>query len=394
MTTQMPMNPKHLIFTFIAIVLSLAFAACKKDTPETLTPKITDENVTVTANSATFTWTVDWVGKRISVVELSQNEDMCNSQFYGSEDELNKSEFIVKVHNLTPNTKYYYRFWVWNQNYVDNKFVMGIKDFCTLSGFINAPFSVSQNERVFFSKGNLQYRAYDNQWQFASYQYEYIGSDNSNISDTYTGWIDLFGWGTSGWDNGAVCYQPWSTSISYDDYYVYGALSFNLFDQGGKADWGYNAISDGGNTINSWRTLTNQEWEYVFNTRTTSTNIRYAKAKVNGVAGVILLPDEWNASIYTLNSPNESTASYNKNVISASQWVTLEQAGAVFLPAADYRYGSTFQDQSFKCGNYWSASYYDSKNAFCLYFGDSYLYPSSNEYRYYGHSVRLVCPAQ
>ena len=390
------MKRNYLILMAIAFVLGIAVTSCNKNEMGQKDPKITDENVTVTANSATFTWTVEWVGKRISVVELSQNEDMSNSQFYGSEEELNKSEFTVTAHDLAPNTKYYYRFWVWNQSYVDNKFVMGIKDFCTLSGFINAPFSVSRNEKVFFSKGNLQYRASDNKWQFAPYQYEYIGSDNSNISDTYTGWIDLFGWGTSGWDNGAVCYQPWSTNESNGDYYVYGALSFNLFDQGGKADWGYNAISNGGNTMSSWRTLTNQEWEYVFNTRTTSTNIRYAKANVNNVNGVILLPDDWNASVYTLSSPNESSAHFGRNVISASQWVTLEQAGAVFLPAADYRNGHSYPSTYYENHNgyYWSASYSDSEKVYCLHFYDDNLYSSYKQSRYMGYSVRLVCPAQ
>ena len=32
-----------------------------------------------------------------------------------------------------------------------------------------------------------------------------------------------------------------------------------------KADWGvYNAISNGGNTPNKWRTLTVSEWQYLF----------------------------------------------------------------------------------------------------------------------------------
>ena len=74
------MDRNYIIITAIAFALNLAFFGCKKDTPETITPKITDDNVEVTATSATFTWTVEWVGNRVSVVELSENEDMSHSQ--------------------------------------------------------------------------------------------------------------------------------------------------------------------------------------------------------------------------------------------------------------------------------------------------------------------------
>ena len=91
-------------------------------------------------------------------------------------------------------------------------------------------FSVSATQQVWFSQGNLQYQASTNIWRFAEHQWDYVGtqtdasgfyggtiggtvsgSDNRNIRSTYGGWIDLFGWGTSGWSSGAVCYQPWST---------------------------------------------------------------------------------------------------------------------------------------------------------------------------------------
>ena len=55
--------------------------------------------------------------------------------------------------------------------------------------------------------------------------------------------------------------------------------------------------SDWGNTIGSgWRTLTSAEWTYLFDSRTTTSGVRYAKATVNGVSGVILLPDDWSTS--------------------------------------------------------------------------------------------------
>ena len=77
-------------------------------------------------------------------------------------------------------------------------------------------FSVSPTQQVRFSRGNLQYNAALNShatadgntlqgtWRFAEHQYDIIGTANVNSSSNYNGWIDLFGWGTSGWNNGNV----------------------------------------------------------------------------------------------------------------------------------------------------------------------------------------------
>ena len=70
-------------------------------------------------------------------------------------------------------------------------------------GAILAEFSVSDSTKVYFSQGNLQYNPKKNIWQFAKHQW-----------DMYTNWIDLFGWGTSGY-NGK---NPYMTSTSHRDY--------------------------------------------------------------------------------------------------------------------------------------------------------------------------------
>ena len=57
-------------------------------------------------------------------------------------------------------------------------------------------FSVGEGKTVTFSPGNLQYHPANDEWRFAQSQLDYIGEANSNISDTYNGWLDLFGWGT------------------------------------------------------------------------------------------------------------------------------------------------------------------------------------------------------
>ena len=269
------------------------------------------------------------------------------------------------------------------------------------TGAINGKFTINENgEQVYFSQGNLQYQASTNTWKFAENQYDYIGSDNSSISSTYSGWIDLFGWGTSGYHNSSdpynVNYQPWSTSTSQVNssynYYGYGP-STNMTDPSltgtsANYDWGvYNPISNGGNQTNQWHTLTKSEWNYVFKTRTTSSGIRYAKAKVNDVNGVILLPDDWDPSYYTLNHTNSGGAAYSNNTITAEQWSVLEQYGAVFLPVAGYRRGTTVYANY---GDYWSTSYYNSSSAWCLHFYGSSVSTGSTYTRDYGFSVRLV----
>ena len=263
------------------------------------------------------------------------------------------------------------------------------------TGAIDGKFTInSSGAKVYFSNGNLQYIGSSQTWKFADHQWEVIGTSQGNTSQTTT--RDLFGWGTSGYNHGAVCYQPWSTSQTNSDYYAYGDYQYNLYDQTGQADWGYNAISNGGNTTNTWRTLTGGnggEWDYVFNTRSTTSGIRYAKAQVNGVNGVILLPDDWSASYYSLSNTNQDGASYTGNVISASQWNTLEEHGAVFLPAAGFRYGTSVGDVG-SDGYYWSASYDSSNYAYSVIFRGSTLGPQGNGNRDGGFSVRLVRVAQ
>ena len=256
-------------------------------------------------------------------------------------------------------------------------------------------FTVGPNKMVEFSKGNLQYQASTDTWRFSPYQYYCVGTSNENISSTNADWIDLFGWGTSGHSHGATCYQPWSTSQTPSHYYAYGSSTAELNDQTGEADWGCNPISNGGNQPNQWRTLTRDEWVYVFETRGTSTGIRYAKANVGGQKGVILLPNNWQTSYYMLNEYNSYSAAYSSNSMTVVQWRTLEQHGAIFLPAAGYRVGTSVSNYNY-VGNYYSTSYYSTTSSwpYSLGFDNTNLNPSSHYYTYFGYSVRLVRDAQ
>ena len=69
-----------------------------------------------------------------------------------------------------------------------------------LDGQLSGAFSVAADRQISFSQSNLQYQARTGKWRFAEHQYD-RSSDNWKISSSNTGWIDLFGWGTSGWNS-------------------------------------------------------------------------------------------------------------------------------------------------------------------------------------------------
>ena len=296
--------------------------------------------------------------------------------------------FTVEMTGLIEGTVYYVRAYAVNckgTSYGSEK-----QFYPHQPGILKGQFSVNEDIQVCFSQGNLWYQASTNTWRFAELQYDFIGGDNNNISSTNSGWIDLFGWGTSGWVNGA--HQPWSTSTEPIDYFVGGAYSNSMTGNYANADWGvYNAISNGGNQTGMWRTLKVDEWDYLLNTRETSSGVRYVKACVNNVNGLILLPDDWNNNYYSLNNPNDSNTSCSDNVITESQWSTLEVYGVIFLPAAGYRKGTeTYGAGSY--GSYWSATsdqYYMVNNV-CFNESESYSDLIFYDYRYTGLSVRLV----
>ena len=233
-------------------------------------------------------------------------------------------------------------------------------------------------------------------WRFAEKQYEYVGSANSNISSTYDGWIDLFGWGTSGWSSGVTAYQPWSTSTSYSDYYLGGSYSNSLTGNYAKADWGvYNAISNGGNTPNKWRTLTTSEWQYLF--KNNKWTLGYVKDGDESHLCFMLIPESFTApediTVTVLStgttSANMSVSVPSENTYTGEQFASLEQLGVVALPCGGLRTGTTMYDVG-SYGIYWSSSAYDSGYAYGFGYSSTYVYSRNYPNRYNGRSVRLV----
>ena len=252
--------------------------------------------------------------------------------------------------------------------------------------YVMRPFSVSETKQVYFAPGNLQYRASSAAYRFAPHQYDYIGAENVNISSTYSGWIDLFGWGTG--------YNPTFASVDDHDY-----TSFT--------DWGVNSIRYG-NTVysaHSWRTLTIDEMEYMMQRKKSGTTMfLFGMAKVNGVLGLVLLPDDWTFSselVFIAGTFVAGNYIVMKEVLETNnytfeQWQEMEAKGAVFLPAAGDRLNGEVKYVS-TTGCYWtSTSGFDTPTnlyAKQLMFSSSAteirIFPT-NSIRDEGCSVRLV----
>ena len=227
-------------------------------------------------------------------------------------------------------------------------------------------FSIKYATYIRFSPGNLQYNANLDVWRFAPNQYDYIGDENKKISSSYDGWIDLFGWGTGD--------SPTKKSSSYSDYQNF-------------TDWGNNKIgNDAGNT---WRTLTSAEWEYLIYDRANASSLK-GLGSVNGVRGIILLPDNWERpSGVTFNSGFGD--GFYQNEYSIEKWKLMESAGAVFLPAAGYRNGTSYYSGT---GLYWSKTndFYYGNPCHYFFFTQSGIGVNCDDAynAYKGYSVRLV----
>lgn len=237
-------------------------------------------------------------------------------------------------------------------------------------------FSASRGKMVTFSSGNLQY-VHDGSkcsWKFADHQYDVIGMEQSGTASQDVS-RDLYGWGTG--DN------PCNVSEKDSDYSTF-------------VDWGKVIGTKDGKE--SWRTLTGTEWDYIVYRRKASTvngtdNARYTKAVVNGVKGMILFPDVYvhPSDVAQPEDINYTTnnQSWNVNVYSVDDWTKMESAGAIFLPAAGERKGTSVANVG-ETGRYWSSYTEDDTHAFNLFFTDYRPYPTDKIRRSGGFSVRLV----
>lgn len=379
---------EQLIFITLQAV-SLPSVTTNDVTEITQTTAISGGNVTSAGNGTIFSKGVCW--------STSQNPTI--SDYYTNDGD-GTGSFTSNLTGLTCSTIYYIKAYATNEAgtaYGEQKSFTTDTPTTWNNGVLPGLFSISSTKKVYFSQGNLQYQASTDTWRFAVNQYDYIGNDNLYISSSYDGWIDLFGWGTSGWDCGNTYFHPWDKDNS--DGSLYGPPGqYNLTNTYAYSDWGqYNSISNGGNQTDQWYTLSPGSWDYLINTRPASTlngvsNARYAKATVNGVAGIILFPDTYTHPIGVPQPANINAcgASFTVNNYQGNNWKLMENAGAVFLPAAGYRVHTSIFDVDSK-GYYWSSCYYSIEAAWILYFHSNSVNTNNTlENRYCGQSVRLV----
>lgn len=389
--------------SLLALLLVTALVGCKDPDPVVIDPEV-DINVTtytpteITATTAECGCHVTVTGEAL-IAEMgvcwNTTADPVATDNHLSTTATGKP-FSCTLTELQPETEYHVRAYALYESeyyYGQDLAFTTLPDNTPIypAGALSGLFSVSETQQVRFSQGNLQYQASTNTWRFAEKQTEYVGEGNANIGESYDGWIDLFGWGTSGYDHGANAYQPWSTSDNYSDYYAYGGYTQSLSDQSGQADWGYNAISNGGNEENNgWRTMRSSEWGYLLEQRSTASGIHFANACVDGANGMLVFPDDWNGTVH-FNNPDLSSTDFSDNTVNAGNWESLQASGVVFLPAAGIRAEDAQTVYVQTGGVYWASNPSSSDLAYTMYFiNEGKDRAIDANYRNYGMSVRLV----
>ncbi|MCQ2176602.1 MAG: hypothetical protein MJY41_01530 [Bacteroidales bacterium] len=241
-------------------------------------------------------------------------------------------------------------------------------------------FSVGENKRIRFSKGNLytKYHSRRNDWRWDFYNEQHgfnsikcePGSDYRFPKEDDEE-IDMFCWGYGDWSTNPVDI----TSITPEQF----------------RDWG-EAIPE---SKGSWRTLSAEEWCYLFAYNPTDTSYikespRYELFKRHcTVCGkeecIVLAPDDFKGEIQS---------SYD-----AASWSAAEAAGFVCLVAAGYRTDTYVR--IIGVGNelyYWSSTdnpveqsgFWDSFCVGAMHIWGGSLIVKMTSHRTMGRSVRLV----
>lgn len=231
-----------------------------------------------------------------------------------------------------------------------------------IDGCSQGLFPISMDELVYISRADLQYHPRVEIWRFAPHPYD--RNPPGNDKDTWPepeDYIDLFAWGTSGWSGGITAYQPTSFAWQekYEEYWIAGDPKKNMEGAYANADWGvYNKISNGGNAAGQWRTPTYEEWQFICTRRPGWFQLQGA-ATVADVAGVVLLPNNWQMpdglpKFKPIAAP--FGGEYDDNVYDKGQWEKMEAAGAVFFarrevsgnwPHAEYWSSTVSEDFTF-----------------------------------------------
>ena len=168
-------------------------------------------------------------------------------------------------------------------------------------------------------------------------------------------------------------------------------------------DWGDNTYLQA--TLGKgWRTMTKDEFVYVFNTRTSGSSVfgiadgRYTTATINtddtGVKGLILFPDGITIAASEVTTAGAINGKGTVTQCTTAQWAALAEKGCVFLPAAGFILSGTGIGHG-DIADYWSSTAADASKAYNLGFNfgvPGAVVNTAGTLGYnYGLSVRLVC---
>ena len=218
---------------------------------------------------------------------------------------------------------------------------------CGPEGTVGGLFSLGEDRQAWFGRGNVQHNAAEGRYRFADYQYDILGGEA-------TGWTDYFGWAAA------------------------------------------NGIE-----MDGFRLPTADEWHYLLNGRSTATgtaptlggtaDARYAEVMVDGIGGLLLLPDamSWPAEVAVPSVLNSHCNTSSQEDYTLAEWQKLEDAGCVFLPMAGNSYGDLGCNEGL-IGYYWSSTPSSAASAYCLGFNSKFVYSRYVYNRVYGMSVRMV----
>lgn len=255
-----------------------------------------------------------------------------------------------------------------------------------LFGALPGKFSVSPTKQVYFSPGNLWADGSDN------FYFELAQTHTNNTYQTRASpppppeppvpALDY-------WHETHVTNFYWSADAS--EAYVENAPS------GGKDSdiFFTNATPNtpnAGFTVNGqqgvWRTLSNEEWQYLFSYADKANDTRaglyaYCVTVCGSNNCVVLYPDGYSKEKVV---GTYDTSSYDTE----EEYFAATAEGVVFLPAAGLRTDYSVYDIGSK-GSYWASTANGENYAHCLFFDNVVVAPTNYlGYRIYGYSVRLV----
>ncbi|MDO5443281.1 MAG: Ig-like domain-containing protein, partial [Bacteroidia bacterium] len=239
---------------------------------------------------------------------------------------------------------------------------------CEVTVPISGEFSIDDEKTVLFSPGNLWYDG-KGKFHFEANQYDFpIELEMSHVNHFYWAWEEY---------------------IAVFSAYYYNEESVNDVLFTNNSNFTVNGVKG------EFRTLSRDEWVYLFDDRTDAED-KYGIGTVCNTSGIIILPDKFTDPMKNNGSgafvPASSKKSIAANTYSGNDWNEMQSRGAVFLPFAGYKSESGNVRDTGNFGYYWSSSAHDSNSKYAWglsFYGGGYSSPKSTN-RNQAYSIRLV----